>query len=272
MRRFYWHVSFEDAEAEARYGFVRNLDLPVSELPSRREEAAIEAVKSMHYACYRAANAPLPSQFNAWEALAVEFRNAIVLQYQGMIRKVANKSQCRHDGCEGRCQSLSLHLLYVITGFNPWLDKSLSTYIHVSMNQKNAIIDRAWSIRTCKDHPFFTWFDTPAKKPEEPIDTSFLSAYLQRGQAILTDRQLEVLEHLFGLNGRRECTVGETSQVLDISRSAVNMHKLNALRLIWDDLRNKGLVPDRENACTRKTFATWAEWYADRRRRKRLGA
>ncbi len=87
-----------------------------------------------------------------------------------------------------------------------------------------------------------TIVSTEFKKPDADIEIESLKKDICRSLNTLTDRQKEVIELFFGLNGKDAITLEEIGDIYDLTRERVRQIKEKAMRILKHNSKSKLLI------------------------------
>ncbi len=86
--------------------------------------------------------------------------------------------------------------------------------------------------------------DDATQNPDTLLEQVQVESYVREWLGQLTDKQCEVIERCYGLNGSESHTLEELAQKLDLTRERVRQIQIEALQALRRILRRKGVSKD----------------------------
>ena len=240
--KFIFHGSFEDCHAESLYR-----EVPADNHTSREfmpDEVTRGFSKCMHYAAWRASEAPTRREATCWRRHYHENRNHIVVGNRKLIYKAVHKwasSGQLADDLVGECQIV---LIKAVAAFNPWLGIRFSTYAftcllralsRLSQRQSADRLSRSFGLETLLPG------EPCSHDSEEPTDPRLdrLGQFLQEDAPLLTSREKVVISRRFHLKDAppNTETLEEVGRYLGLSKERVRQVQKAALMKLREALK-----------------------------------
>jgi RNA polymerase sigma factor (sigma-70 family) len=239
--RFQFHPSFDESDAERRYGestFDEN-DL-LSFMP---DDVTRDFSRRMHYAAWRVNVAKTRREGSRWRNAYLKARNGIVLGNRKLIFRAVQRwtsyGQCPDD-LVGECQ---LVFIKAVATYNPWLGIRFSTYaVTCLIRALSRLVLRQSSDRLSL---FQSLESLPDGEPSheacaEATDPRLerLNFFLQDSASLLTAREKLVISRRFHLHDQDQesDTLEQVGRDLGLSKERVRQVQKSALQKLREAL------------------------------------
>ncbi len=235
------HPSFEEEGAEGAYGpaGAGREEYAATHMP---DDATRDLAKRMHYAAWRAAQAPTPAQRQIWRGTYLRFRDGIVLGNRKLIYRAVRRwmpPAAYADDMVGDCQVV---LIQAVAAYNPWLGVRFSTYAFTClMRALSRLSQRHAADRLAKAAPLEALPDGEPRDltAEEAPGTRLarIDEFLREGNNLLSTREKRVLVRRFRLDDRAGAgTLEQVGRELGLSKERVRQVQASALDKLRDAL------------------------------------
>lgn len=236
---FLFHPSFEDGDAERRYGDSAVADCdPRGFLP---DDVTRELSSRMHYAAWRVSEATTRREATGWRKAYIEARNGIVVGNRKLIFRAVQKwTSCGlpADDLVGECQ---LVLIKAVAAYNPWLGIRFSTYAFTCLmralsrlSQRHAA-DRLSRSRSLESLQYGEPAHHDCAEAADPR-LECLGQFLQDDAPLLTAREKLIISRRYLLNDKNHETetLEQVGRDLGLSKERVRQVQKSALLKLRD--------------------------------------
>jgi RNA polymerase sigma factor (sigma-70 family) len=229
---FIFHPSFEEADAARVLGAAPDDgDASLGFMP---DDTTRDCTRRMHYAAWRAAQAPTHREAARWRQRYYDCRDRVVVGNRKLTFRAVQKWGAPRQLADDLAAECQIVLIKAVAAFNPWLGIRFSTYAFTClMRALSRLSQRQAADRLSRSLPLGCLRDgepcyVAAEEPSGP-DIARLDTYLRADQKLLTPRERTVLLRRYCPDDGRAGTLEQVGHELGLSKERVRQLQSAAL-------------------------------------------